>query len=64
MLDVSKHESLPSESSLWLHPNITILPHNLAPTDVDSTVILVANNINRYRDISEIPAVVDVNQGY
>lgn len=64
VLDVFTHEPLPSESSLWLHPNITVLPHISAPTDVDSTVILVADNINRYRDINEIPAAVDVNQGY
>jgi glyoxylate/hydroxypyruvate reductase A len=64
VLDVFTNEPLPSESSLWLHPNITILPHISAPTDVDSTVLLVADNINRYRDISKIPAAVDVNQGY
>ena len=64
VLDVFAHEPLPSQSPLWHHPNITILPHISAPTNVESTVILVAENIRRYRNIGEMPVAVNVNQGY
>jgi glyoxylate/hydroxypyruvate reductase A len=64
VLDVFDEEPLPADSPLWAHPNITVLPHISAPTDLETASAIVAGNIERYRQFGEIPPRVDLGQGY
>ncbi|MEI6738249.1 MAG: NAD(P)-dependent oxidoreductase, partial [Pseudomonadota bacterium] len=45
VLDVFEHEPLSSESALWLHPRVTVLPHISAPTNRTSAAKIVAENV-------------------
>jgi len=64
VLDVFEKEPLTTTSPIWSNPNITVLPHISAPSNISSAVIVVAKNIKRYRKNHVIPAYVDVNTGY
>jgi glyoxylate/hydroxypyruvate reductase A len=64
VLDVFEQEPLPISSKLWLHENITILPHISAPTQLQSASLAVANNIQQYRTQGIIAATVDKISGY
>ncbi len=64
VLDVFDQEPLCQESSLWSHPQITVLPHISAPTQLESALQIVAQNIRQYRQTGELPATVDKLRGY
>ena len=64
VLDVFDHEPLSVNSELWQHPNITVLPHISAPTNLNSACEIVAKNITRFRITGEIPQSVDKINGY
>jgi glyoxylate/hydroxypyruvate reductase A len=64
VLDVFEREPLPTESELWHHPHITILPHISAPTNIKTASKLVADNIINYRQTGNIPNSVDFTLGY
>ncbi|MEW6983396.1 2-hydroxyacid dehydrogenase [Colwelliaceae bacterium 6471] len=64
VLDVFEQEPLAPDSLLWAHPNITILPHISAPTNIESACQIVANNIRQYRKFGKISTVVDKIKGY
>lgn len=64
VLDVFDIEPLPQESILWQHPKITILPHISAPTNNESAVLIVADNIQTYRQHGVLPTVVNRENGY
>ncbi len=64
VLDVFDEEPLSERSHLWGHPNITVLPHISAPTQLQSASKIIAQNIRRYRQTGELPAVVDTGRGY
>jgi glyoxylate/hydroxypyruvate reductase A len=64
VLDVFEKEPLPLNNKLWTHDSITILPHISAPTQRDSAVNVVANNIQCYRRTGIVPVAIDNDRGY
>ncbi|AZQ85088.1 glyoxylate/hydroxypyruvate reductase A [Colwellia sp. Arc7-635] len=64
VLDVFEHEPLSTKSALWQHPDITILPHISAPTNLNSACEIVAKNIITFRATGKIPATVNKTTGY
>jgi glyoxylate/hydroxypyruvate reductase len=64
VLDVFRAEPLLSDSPLWTHPHITILPHISAPTNKQSAAAQVTGTIAAwYRDGTE-PVFVEAGRGY
>lgn len=64
VLDVFEQEPLSSHSELWQHPNITLLPHISAPTNMTSACQIVATNIIKFRETGQLPECVDKIKGY
>ncbi|ASP48682.1 2-hydroxyacid dehydrogenase [Cognaticolwellia beringensis] len=64
VLDVFEHEPLTADSELWQHPDITILPHISAPTNINSACDIVAKNILNFRATGLIPKAVSKVNGY
>lgn len=64
VLDVFEVEPLPISSALWDSPDITILPHISAPTNIRTASELVANNLTHYFEAGEIPESVQRARGY
>jgi glyoxylate/hydroxypyruvate reductase len=64
VLDVFDVEPLPTESALWHHEKVTVLPHISAPTHHGSAAKVVAENIARYRANGDIPKIVNRKVGY
>lgn len=64
VLDVFDVEPLPTESALWRHEKVTVLPHISAPTHRESAAKVVAENIARYRATGVMPKTVSRKVGY
>lgn len=64
VLDVFEHEPLATNDPIWNNPNITILPHISAPTNMRSAAKIAAKNISTYRERNVIPNAIDIKQGY
>lgn len=64
VLDVFEHEPLNADSALWQHPDITILPHISAPTNLNSACDIVAQNIISFRETGQVPKAVSKVNGY
>jgi len=64
VLDVFESEPLEQTDILWQRPNITILPHISAPTNMQTASMIVAKNIRIYRDQNVVPDAVDLKTGY
>jgi glyoxylate/hydroxypyruvate reductase len=63
-LDVFATEPLPSTSPLWMHPHITITPHNAAFSDSRSIAIYMLKQIERLECGFPLGHVVDRDAGY
>ena len=63
-LDVFATEPLPAESPLWVHPNITITPHNAAQSDPRALAAAVLDQIERYERGERLQNVIDRQLGY
>jgi glyoxylate/hydroxypyruvate reductase len=63
-LDVFPEEPLPAASPLWLHPRVTITPHNAAASDPRPLVVNVLAQIERFERGMPMENVVDRTLGY
>jgi glyoxylate/hydroxypyruvate reductase A len=63
-LDVFPVEPLPAASPLWLHPKVTITPHNSAASVPEETVAYVVQQIERFEAGHELENVIDRASGY
>ena len=64
VLDVFDVEPLPDDSPLWLHPQVTVLPHISAETNRTTASAIAAANIRTYRKTGMIPKGIDKQRGY
>jgi glyoxylate/hydroxypyruvate reductase A len=64
VLDVFEQEPLPKNDPLWEHPNITILPHISAPTNMTTASKIVAQNIRKFMKNGTLPHSVNKDLGY
>ena len=63
-LDVFPQEPLPATSPLWLHPHVTITPHNAAASDARALVTNVLAQIGRFEQGRPMENVIDHALGY
>jgi len=64
VLDVFESEPLENNSALWDDPNITILPHISAPTNMKSASKIALKHISEYYQKDVNPTFVDKDKGY
>ncbi len=64
VLDVFTTEPLPAAHRYWRHPQVTLLPHVAALTDLRSASGVVAHNLQALRDGAPIAHLVDRARGY
>ncbi len=63
-LDVFETEPLPSDSPLWLHPAVTVTPHNAAMSEPEAIAGLIAAQVRRLEAGEPLQNVVDPARGY
>lgn len=63
-LDVFRQEPLPASSPFWLHPKVTLTPHNAADSDPEAISDDVAAQILDYEAGKPLRSVVDRGKGY
>ena len=64
VLDVFAVEPLPPGHRYWSHPQVTVLPHVAALTDLRSAAAVVAANLRALRDAAPLAHRVDRRRGY
>src|SRR5215813_871908 len=63
-LDVFPTEPLPAASPLWLHPKVTITPHNSAASVPEEVVAYIVRQIERFEAGQGLKNVIDRASGY
>jgi len=63
-LDVFETEPLPASSPLWLHPGVTVTPHNSAISDEDAVGRFVLRQIERFERGLPFETPVDRHRRY
>ncbi|XP_061179094.1 glyoxylate/hydroxypyruvate reductase A-like [Saccostrea echinata] len=64
ILDVFSKEPLPSESSLWSHPCITVTPHISGPCVAEIIAEVFVKNYEKYINNQRLNHIVDWTKGY
>lgn len=63
-LDVLRQEPPPANHPFWTHPQILLTPHIASLIDPEAGAKVIAENIRRFDAGEEVPALVDLAQGY
>lgn len=63
-LDVFRMEPLPENDPLMVHPGVLVTPHVSAPTQANSAMRIMAENIRRHQRGEPIAELVDRSKGY
>lgn len=63
-LDVFETEPLPEASPLWVHPSVTVTPHNAAMSHPDSIARAIAEQIHDFEAGQPLRNIVDPKRGY
>ncbi len=63
-LDVFPTEPLPAASPLWVHPQVTITPHNAAASDPGALVANILRQIERFEAGLPLAHITDRAAGY
>ena len=63
-LDVFPHEPLPPESPLWVHPKVTVTPHNAGDIRPDILAADIMRQIGRLERGEPLSNLVDRTRGY
>ena len=64
VLDVMNQEPLPDTHPYWAHPQVTLLPHIAAMTDMRSAAAVAAENLAALRDGQPLANLVNRGRGY
>ena len=64
VLDVLRKEPLPTDSSLWRTPGLSITSHTAAPTPPDAIVQIFCENYRRYQAGESLKYQIDLSRGY
>jgi glyoxylate/hydroxypyruvate reductase len=64
VLDVFEIEPLPDSSPLWLHPNVTVTPHNSAGSDPEAVAAYAVRQLRAHQSGRPMQNIVDPRRGY
>ena len=64
VLDVFETEPLPALSPLWLHPHVTITPHNSAGSDPEAVAAYVVRQLRLHEAGQPMETIVNRERGY